>query len=99
VRFACNGGCPKDRFIETPDGEPGLHYLCAGYKGFFRHVSEPMAQMSQLLRAGRAPAELMDGYFRQDAQRPRNSACPCGNGRKWKKCHGSPVVTTDPSAG
>ena len=99
VRFACNGGCPKDRFIETPDGEPGLHYLCAGYKGFFRHVSEPMAQMSQLLRAGRAPAELMDGYSRQDAQRLRNSPCPCGNGRKWKKCHGSPIITTDTSAG
>ncbi|MCX6413072.1 MAG: anaerobic sulfatase maturase, partial [Actinobacteria bacterium] len=99
VRFACNGGCPKDRFIETPDGEPGLHYLCAGYKGFFRHVSEPMTQMSQLLRAGRAPAELMDGYSRQDAQRLRNSPCPCGNGRKWKKCHGSPIITTDTSAG
>ena len=99
VRFACNGGCPKDRFIETPDGEPGLHYLCAGYKGFFRHVCEPMAQMSQLLRAGRAPAELMDGYSRQDAQRLRNSPCPCGNGRKWKKCHGSPIITTDTSAG
>ena len=99
VRFACNGGCPKDRFIETPDGEPGLHYLCAGYKGFFRHVSEPMAQMSQLLRAGRAPAELMDGYSRQDAQRLRNSPCPCGNGRKWKKCHGSPIITSVTSAG
>ena len=99
VRFACNGGCPKDRFIETPDGEPGLHYLCAGYKGFFRHVSEPMAQMSQLLRAGRAPAELMDGYSRQDAQRLRNSPCPCGNGRKWKKCHGSPIITSATSAG
>ena len=93
VRFACNGGCPKDRFIETSDGEPGLHYLCAGYQHFFRHVSEPMAQMSRLLHEGGAPAELMDSYARDDAQRPRNSPCPCGNGRKWKKCHGSPIAT------
>ena len=91
VRFACNGGCPKDRFLESSDGEPGLHYLCAGYQHFFRHVSEPMTQMSQLLHAGRAPYELMALYQRDDAQRPRNSACPCGNGMKWKKCHGAPV--------
>ncbi|MCB0027576.1 MAG: anaerobic sulfatase maturase, partial [Anaerolineales bacterium] len=30
VRFACHGGCPKNRFIKTPGGEPGLNYLCAG---------------------------------------------------------------------
>lgn len=58
VRFACQGGCPKDRFIRTPDGEEdGLNYLCAGYKAFFRHIDRPMRLMSQLLREGRAPAE------------------------------------------
>jgi uncharacterized protein len=59
VRFACNGGCPKDRFITTPDGEAGLNYLCAGYKAFFRHVGPAMLTMTQLLRQGRAPAEIM----------------------------------------
>ena len=96
VRFACNGGCPKDRFIATPDGEPGLHYLCAGYKDFFHHVSEPMEQMAQLLRAGEAPSDLMATYADQDGKRRRSDPCPCGNGRKWKHCHGSslPVPTT-----
>ena len=46
VRFACHGGCPKDRFTTTPDGEPGLHYLCPSYKTFFAHVDKPMRFMA-----------------------------------------------------
>jgi uncharacterized protein len=59
VRFACNGECPKHRFLRTPDGEPGLNYLCAGYKAFFHHVEPYMRFMVGELRAGRAPANVM----------------------------------------
>ena len=89
VRFACNGGCPKDRFAPSPYGEPGQHYLCPGYKDFFHHVQPAMEAMTRLLRADRAPAELMATYARHDASRDRNDPCTCGSGRKWKRCHGA----------
>ncbi|MCO6453553.1 MAG: anaerobic sulfatase maturase [Caldilineales bacterium] len=97
VRFACHGGCPKNRFIETPDGEPGLNYLCASYKAFFNHIDRPMRIMSDLLRQQRAPAEIMNILAAEDrskqqaafAKVQRNDPCPCGSGRKYKHCHGA----------
>ncbi len=59
VRFACNGGCPKNRIKNTPDGEPGLNILCEGYRAFFNHIDGPMKRMVDLLRNNRAPAEIM----------------------------------------
>jgi uncharacterized protein len=59
VRFACNGECPRNRFVTTPDGEEGLNYLCAGYKAFFRHINRPMRVMAELLRAGMEVAGVM----------------------------------------
>jgi sulfatase maturation enzyme AslB (radical SAM superfamily) len=72
---ACNATCaspataaarPKDRFVSTPDGEPGLNYLCEGYQAFFRHVDEPMRAMCALLDQGRAPAEHSRRYAAAD---------------------------------
>jgi uncharacterized protein len=93
VRFACHGECPKNRFIGTPDGEPGLNYLCAGYKEFFRHIDGPMRFMANELRRGRAPANVMnytasDKISRVVFKPGRNDPCPCGSGLKYKKCHG-----------
>jgi uncharacterized protein len=58
VRFACHGECPKNRFIKAPDGEPGLNYLCAGYRMFFRHVDPKMRTIASLIRRG-LPAPLV----------------------------------------
>jgi len=59
VRFACHGECPKHRFILTPDGEPGLNYLCAGYKLFFNHIRPYMDFMAAELRVRRPAANVM----------------------------------------
>jgi serine-type anaerobic sulfatase-maturating enzyme len=91
VLFASNGGCPKDRFDTTPDGEPGLHHLCAGYKAFFGHVDAPMRFMAAEVRSGRDATGLRAWYADADAHRNRNDPCSCGSGTKWKRCHGSPA--------
>lgn len=59
VRFACHGECPKHRFLRTPSGDPGLNYLCAGYKKFFTHIDPAMNTMAALLTSGQAPASIM----------------------------------------
>lgn len=60
VRAFCNGGCPKERFLKTPQGDPGLNYLCQGYRAFFNHVAPAMAALTELHRR-RIPSErIMD---------------------------------------
>jgi serine-type anaerobic sulfatase-maturating enzyme len=91
VRFACNGECPKHRFTTTPDGEPGLNYLCAGYKMFFHHVDSYMRFMAAELAAERPPANVMRWVAAEDerstmARTGRNDPCPCGSGKKFKHC-------------
>ena len=93
VRFACNGECPKHRFLETPDGEPGLNYLCAGYKLFFHHIDPYMRFMARELAAQRPPANVMRWIAAQEEQKAfaragRNDPCPCGSGKKFKHCCG-----------
>lgn len=88
VRFACNGGCPKDRFLATPDGEPGLHYLCSGYKAFFGHIDAPMKVMADLLKRGQDATGVRDWYATRDQRRAAEDLCTCGSGAEWISCHG-----------
>src|SRR5690606_8221538 len=106
VRFACNGECPKHRYMKTPDGEEGLNYLCHAHKRSLNHSDPYMKIMTDLLRRRQAPAQIMQILAQQEAaaRRPamagataarsaaapgRNDPCPCGSGRKFKKCCGA----------
>ena len=57
---ACQGGCPKHRFSRTHYDEPGLHYLCAGYKKFFLHIRKYLRTMTTLLENGLPASYVMD---------------------------------------
>jgi uncharacterized protein len=59
VVFACNGGCPKDRFEPSLYGQPSLNILCVGYRAFFMHVAPAMSYMANELRNRRPPANVM----------------------------------------
>ena len=93
----CNGECPKNRLIKTPDGEAGLNYLCEGYKAFFSHADQSMHIMAELIRRGRLAEGVMkmkvlgaeETGSENVSQKPgRNEMCFCGSGLKFKKCHG-----------
>ncbi|MFI5377737.1 MAG: anaerobic sulfatase maturase [Tepidisphaerales bacterium] len=95
VRFACNGECPKHRFMRAPDGEFGLNYLCPAYKKFFHHVDPFMTRMGQLLQNGHPAAAIMPEIAAGESEgrqkrgwetAGRNDPCPCGSGKKFKKC-------------
>ncbi|MGZ8443315.1 MAG: anaerobic sulfatase maturase [Candidatus Binatia bacterium] len=93
VLAMCNGGCPKDRIIKTPDGEAGLNYLCAGLKGFFTHSKPYFQRFAELVEAGEPIEKLMSIVRAADAkasvpQAGRNDPCPCGSGKKYKRCCG-----------
>ncbi len=95
VLSMCNGGCPKDRFLQTPEGEEGLNYLCPGLKKFFTHSRPVFERLVPLWKAGAPAQELMRAARRPDRRAPeprhradvgRNDPCPCGSGRKYKSC-------------
>jgi uncharacterized protein len=89
VRGLCNGGCPKDRFILSSDGDPRQNYLCAGLYLFFTHTRPAMQTMAQLLQRGHPPSEVMALTAAEDTKRGPYVPCPCGSSLKFRFCHGN----------
>ncbi len=47
----CGGGCPKDRFALSEDGESGQYFLCAGLEKFFAHALGPLKKAMRQMQA------------------------------------------------
>ena len=78
VCFACNGGCPKNRFVRAPDGKGGLNYLCEGYRMFFTHIRPSMEAMANEIRNGRPAANVMHRLTARRQSAPAHSRSPDG---------------------
>ena len=88
VRHLCNGGCPKDRFALSRDGQPGQNYLCPGLELFFMHTGPAFSRMAQMIQQGHAPSEVMAWVAAEDEKHGPYQPCPCGSGKKFRFCHG-----------
>ncbi|MBN2243389.1 MAG: SPASM domain-containing protein, partial [Acidobacteria bacterium] len=66
VRFLCNGECPKNRIINTPEGEPGLNYLCEGYYMFFKYAGPHLERLAYYFRHLQPPALYMNEIREED---------------------------------
>jgi uncharacterized protein len=89
VLHMCHGGCPKDRIVRAPDGEAGLNYLCAGFKRFFTHCQPFVATLSALWRQQSLERHMPPVQAKRaqaSTETGRNDPCPCGSGKKYKKC-------------
>ncbi len=93
VGFLCHGGCPKDRFVQAPNGEAGLNYLCPGYRRFYGHILPYLERMAVLAGAGRPIAAITEELEEAEGDERRvwrttgrNDPCPCGSGAKYKHC-------------
>ena len=86
----CNGGCPKDRFAISEDGEPGHNHLCSGLMRFFSYVRPAVNLVTALSKQGHSPDVIMS-HLREQLSTiwkgvGRNDPCPCGSGKKAKSC-------------
>lgn len=95
VLHLCRGECPKHRFLTDSQGEAGLNYLCEAYINFFAHTGPFMRFMAEEIRNQRPPAGVMAWIQAQQMESAGkrspapNDPCPCGSGRKFKKCCGT----------
>ena len=94
----CRGACPKDRVANSNNGEAGQAQLCEGYYAFYKHAVPVLEKMGVCLKNQQPASRCREVADPADPSKPspalkdtltgRNDPCPCGSGKKYKKCCG-----------
>ncbi len=84
----CYGGCPKDRSGNPETG--GSNQFCQSYKMFFEHADTKLREMADawMIERGMKEPQKTKTIRKDHADVGRNDPCPCGSGKKYKKCCG-----------
>jgi uncharacterized protein len=83
----CRGGCPKDR----PRSEHGSQtsYFCESFRCFLEYADDRLRTLAARIKRDalkERQAAVVEAVRRKDLHIGRNSPCPCGSGKKYKKC-------------
>ncbi|MBW1892695.1 MAG: anaerobic sulfatase maturase [Deltaproteobacteria bacterium] len=83
----CRGGCPKDRRLPV---NRGVSHFCESYKIFFQHADRKFKQLIKQREKRQKEEEKEEERLSlgNTGKVGRNEPCPCGSGRKYKKCCG-----------
>jgi len=83
-RSYCYGGCPKDRWRDPRD--QGLNHFCQAYQLFFSHAHGLFQDLAARWQAAHNTSQTTVSTINPSVG--RNDPCPCGSGKKYKKCCG-----------
>ena len=84
----CMGDCQKHR-VKDSTQFPGLSHLCSGWQQFFKHTEQAFQNLEKMVRVDRTVDNTpyqSSPPIQAKTKIGRNQTCPCGSGRKYKKC-------------
>jgi uncharacterized protein len=87
----CAGDCLKHRGPNPLHDSRTLSSLCAGWKMFYAHALPSLQRVAEQMRAEGTTSAGKDREAGDHPAAPkvgRNDPCPCGSGKKFKKCCG-----------
>lgn len=87
-QWICQGDCLKHRLCAGGGDPRQLSLLCAGWQRFYEHTMPRFRALAAQVVEERRRAAASPAARRPDREPGRNDACPCGSGRKFKRCCG-----------
>jgi len=87
-QWICQGDCLKHRLCAGGGDPRRLSALCAGWQRFYEHTMPRFRALADQVVEERRRAAASQAVRRPALEPGRNDACPCGSGRKFKRCCG-----------